>query len=167
MTGVGWVVLATGLVGSGGWIWVLLGWFWVWLWVSGLVVIWVVSGYTGVVGVLGGGFLGFGWLFSCGGWVVWWFWPGLGVGDGWFLGLGGLSLVKNGSIGLVVGSLSLTGLLFIGLGLVPVIFGCVGFWFVTGCTFRSEHGLWFELLVKIPVKFNCFLSISISTFMSG
>ena len=84
---------------------------------------------------------------------------------GWLFGIMGLSLVKNGSIGLVVRSLSLVGLSFLGLVLVLVTIGCFGLVLVIGCTFRSEHGFRFEQLVMVPVNF--FLSISISVFLSG
>ena len=162
---IGSVVLATGFVGGCCGVWFILGWFWVV--VLGLVSlvagVWVVSVTTGFIVGLVGGFLGFGWLLSLGGRVVGWSWSGLGVDGGWLFGIVGLSLVKNGSIGLVVRSLSLVGLSFLGLVLVTV--GCFGLVLVIGCTFRSEHGFRFEQLGKVPVKF--FLSISITVFLSG
>ena len=117
------------------------------------------------VGVLGGGFLGLGWLLSLGGWVVGWSWSDFGMDVGWLLGLVGLSLIKNGSIGLVVRSLSLVGLSLIGLVLVLVTVGGFSLGLVRGGTFRSEHGFGFEQLVRVPVKF--FLSISISVLLSS
>ena len=119
----GFVFMATGFVGGGGPGWFVLGWFRVGLMGSVSLVAGVGFIITGFVGVLGGGFLGLGWLLSLGGWVVGWSWSGLGMGWGWLLGLVGLSLIKNGSIGLVVRSLSLVGLSLIGLVLVLVTVG--------------------------------------------
>ena len=148
--------MATGFVvwGCGGWF--LTGRVWVWLlgfgsWVMGVVLIvtWLVWGWF--VGWFTVGFLG----------------AGLGVGGGWFSGLVvGLSLVRNGSIGLVVRSLSLVGLSCCSLvfGLVKVCCWFISLEYLFVCTCGSGPGWWFEQSSVVPVQF--FLSVPVSVFLS-
>ena len=97
------------------------------------------------------------------GWVIWLLWFGIGLGGG-CVGLG-LSLVKNGRIGLVGWGLSLVGLSPVGLVFVRV--GFLGLSLVGCGTFRFGDGFGCRQVSEFP-KFpvNFFLSISTSVFLS-
>ena len=98
------------------------------------------------------------------GWVIWLLWFGLWLGGG-CVGLG-LSLVKNGRIGLVGWSLSLVGLSCCSLvfGLVKVCCWFIRLEYLFVCTCGSGPGWWFEQSSVVPVNF--FLSVPVSVFLS-
>ena len=99
------------------------------------------------------------------GWVIWLLWLGIGLGGG-CVGLG-LSLVKNGRIGLVGWSLSLVGLSMEGFVFVRVGLLCLGLVRFCTCRFVVRFGCrQVPGFSNFPVTFNFFLSISNSVFLS-